>query len=172
MFFQNTERSYLRMLAELILLAIAIFALGSLLVSAQDSRPGARPGVQTFSDEEPLLRDYRGVTLGMAAADARRKLGEPADKGDTQDFYQLSETESVQIFYDAAGKVSAVSVHYFGAGAAPPTPQALFGTDAEPRADGSLYKLVKYARAGYWVSYNRTAGDEPIVTVSMKRDAP
>ena len=44
MFFQNTERRYLRMLAELTLLAAAIFALGSLLARAQGNRPGAGLG--------------------------------------------------------------------------------------------------------------------------------
>ena len=34
---------------------------------------------------------------------------------------------------------------------------------------GSAYKMVEYKRAGCWVSYSRTAGDAPIVTVSMKK---
>jgi hypothetical protein len=175
MFYPNTRRSYLRMLAELILLAIAIFALGSLLGRSQDKGPtqaGTKLGISTTSNDDPLLRDYKGVTLGMTAEEARRKLGEPSDKGDQQDFYNSSETEAAQIFYDAAGKVIAISVHYFGERAVAPNPKAIFGAEAETRADGSVYKLIKYVRAGYWVSYNRTAGDQPIVTVSMKRDAP
>ncbi len=172
MFIATTDRSYLRMLAELILLAIAIFAIGSLLVRAQNDLTTPQSGISTSTTDEPTLRDYRGVSLGMTAAESRRKLGEPADKSDQQDFYTFSETESAQIFYDASLKVMAISAHYVGDGAGTPNPKSVFGVEVQPRADGSVYKLVKYQRAGYWVSYNRTAGDVPIVTVSMRKDIP
>jgi len=31
-----------------------------------------------------------------------------------------------------------------------------------------MYQLKRYPDAGDWVSYNRTAGDKPIVTITMK----
>lgn len=162
------RRYYLRMLAELILLAIAIFALGSLLVHAQTPARGApQIGISDSTDQEPLLREYRGVRLGMSAEEARSKLGAPADKSDRQDFYTVSETESAQIFYDDARRVRAVSAHY-AEGAAAPAPKSIFGVEVERSADGSVYKLVNYRRAGYWVSYSRSAGDRPVVSVSMQ----
>ncbi|HYH87557.1 MAG TPA: hypothetical protein VEX60_19030 [Pyrinomonadaceae bacterium] len=178
MFIMTNGRSYLRMLAELVLLALAIFALGSLLVRAQKNAaktgPDATPnvGISAPVTDEPLLREYRGVRLGMTIEEARIKLGVPADKSDQQDFYIFSETESAQIFYDASRKVLAVSAQYAGDGAGTPNAKSILGTDVQAREDGSVYKIVKYERAGYWVSYSRTAGDIPIVTVSMKRDAP
>jgi hypothetical protein len=174
MFITTTDRSYLRMLALLVLLALAIFALGSLLVRAQTPGSGATTtqiGITTSTTDEPLLREYRGVSLGMVAEEARRKLGEPTDKSDQQDFYIFSETESAQIFYDSSRKVRAVSAHYSGDLGGAPTPKSLFGADVPPRADGSVYKLVRYERAGYWVSYSRTAGDSPVVSVSMQKAA-
>jgi hypothetical protein len=178
MFITTNGRSYLRMLAVLVLLALAVFALGSLLAHAQKnaakSGPAATPraGVSAPATEEPLLREYRGVRLGMTADEARLKLSAPSDKSDQQDFYIFSETESAQIFYDASHKVMAVSAQYAGDGAGTPSAKSILGTDVQPREDGSTYKLVKYERAGCWVSYSRTAGDLPVVTVSMKRDEP
>jgi hypothetical protein len=178
MFVTTNGRNHLRMIAELVLLTLTIFALGSLLAHAQKnaakSGPAATPhaAVSAPAAEEPLLREYRGVRLGMTAEEARLKLGAPADKSDQQDFYIFSETESAQIFYDASHKVMAVSAQYAGDGAGTPSAKSILGTDVEPREDGSTYKLVKYERAGCWVSYSRTAGDLPVVTVSMKRDAP
>lgn len=173
MFIATTDRTYLRMLAELVLLALAIFAFGALLVHAQtpsQSGPAtAQVGINTSTTDEPSLREYKGVKLGMSAEEARRRLGEPADKGDEQDFYNFSDTESAQIFYDPARKVKAVSVQYLGDASGVPTPRSLFGADVAPRADGTVYKLVKYQRAGYWVSYSRAAGDAPLVTVSMQK---
>lgn len=170
MFIATTERSYLRMLAALILFALVIFALGSLLTRAQNDPNIGRLGISATTTDAPFMREYRGVSLGMTAEETRRKLGEPADKSDQQDFYTFTETESAQIFYDAARKVMAISAHYVGDGAGTPSPKSVFGEEAQPRADGSVYKIVKYIRAGYWVSYNRTGGDLPLVTVSLRKD--
>ena len=172
----NTNQpGYFRILAELILLALAVFALGSLLVHAQKNTPKTPPAAQTTANsadaDGPLLREYRGVTLGMTAEEARRKLGEPADKSDTQDFYVFSETESAQIFYDATRRVHAISAHYASDGAAPDA-KTVLGSDVPAKEDGSVYKMVEYKRAGCWVSYSRTSGDAPVVTVSMKKTQP
>ncbi len=169
----TNQRFYLRALAELVLLALVIFALGSLCVRAQKNTSKTAPAAQTNANsadaDGPLLREYRGVTLGMTAEGARRKLGEPADKSDTQDFYTFSETESAQIFYDGSRKVMAISAHYTGVGAGTPDAKTVLGSDVPTNEDGSAYKMVEYKRAGCWVSYSRTAGDAPIVTVSMKK---
>ena len=50
-----------------------------------------------------------------------------------------------------------------------PSPKDVLGTDADKKPDGSLYKLVRYPKAGYWVSYSRTAGDSPTITVTMQK---
>jgi hypothetical protein len=175
MFISTSEPGYLKMLIQLILLAILIFALGALIsVNPQTAKhapaTAQKTGTSLSADDQPLLREYRGVKLGMTTQEVRRKLGEPADKSDEQDFYNFSETETAQVFYDESGKVKAVSAHFAGDSASnAPTPKALFGEDAPPKADGSVFKLVRYSGAGYWVSYSRTAGDHTLVTVSMQK---
>ena len=47
--------------------------------------------------QQQLYREYRGVRLGMTAAEARAKLGEPAMKSDEQDFYVFSANETAQL---------------------------------------------------------------------------
>ena len=117
----------------------------------------------------PAFQEFKGVRIGMSADEARQKLGAPTDKGDTQDFYLVSEKENVQVMYDEAHKVSALALIYMNAGADAPTAKAVLGTDLEAKPDGSLYKMVRYPKAGYWVSYSRTAGDAPIVSVTMQK---
>jgi len=119
-------------------------------------------------DREPLYQSYKGVKIGMTAEEARKALGNPADKGDAQDFYTFSEEESAQVFYDSEKKVYAVSVFYAG-GKAVPTAKAVLGAEADARPDGSLHRVVEYPKAGYWVAYSRTAGDSPLITVTMQK---
>lgn len=116
----------------------------------------------------PVFKDYRGVTIGMAANEVRSKL-DRAKEGDRQDFLVVSERESAQIYYDDQGKVMAISIDYFGDNSKAPTAEAVLGTALEPKSDGSIYQLNRYPDAGYWVSYNRTAGDRPIVTITMQK---
>jgi len=125
------------------------------------------------AEESPIFQEYRGVQIGWLADDVRKKLGNPADKGDEQDFYVFGEKETAQILYDkATHKVTAISVDFMSGASDVITPQQVFGADVETKPDGSKHKLVRYPKAGYWVSYSRTAGDTPIVTITIQKLAP
>jgi hypothetical protein len=119
-------------------------------------------------EEDPVFHEYRGVKIGWVADEVRKKLGDPANKGDEQDFYVFGEKETAQVLYDK-GQVSAISIDFMNGAKEVITPQQVFGADIEAKPDGSKYKLVRYPKAGYWVSYSRTAGDTPIITVTIQR---
>jgi hypothetical protein len=120
-------------------------------------------------DETPVFREYRGVQIGMTTEEARKKLGSPKDKGDEQDFYVFNDKETAQIVYDKMHKVSVLSVDYMSGANEVPAPKAVFGGEVEAKADGSIYKLVRYKKAGYWVSYNRTRGNTPMISITIQR---
>ena len=119
-------------------------------------------------EEDPVFHEYRGVKIGWVADEVRKKLGSPANKGDEQDFYIFGEKETAQVLYDK-GQVTAISVDFMTGAKEVITPQQVFGSDVDAKPDGSKYKLVRYPKAGYWVSYSRTAGDTPIITVTIQR---
>jgi hypothetical protein len=128
------------------------------------NRTGAKP------EEDPVFLEYRGVKIGWLADEVRKKLGDPANKGDEQDFYTFGDKETCQVLYDkATNKVTAISVDFMSGAREVITPQQVFGADFDAKPDGSKYKLVRYPKAGYWVSYSRTAGDTPIITVTIQK---
>lgn len=148
------------------LLFVAVVLVLSAPALAQTTRraPAAAP------DESPMFQEYRGVQIGWLADDVRKKLGNPADKGDEQDFFVFGDKETAQILYDkATHKVTAISVDFMSGASDVITPQQVFGADFETKPDGSKHKLVRYPKAGYWVSYSRTAGDTPIVTITIQK---
>jgi hypothetical protein len=118
--------------------------------------------------EEPPFHEYKGVRLGMTVDEARKKLGSPTDKDDKQDFYSFNDNESCQVYYDDTKKVFAVSITYLG-GNDVPVPKTILGIEADRKDDGSLYKLIRYPKAGYWVSYTRTSGDAPMTILAMQK---
>ena len=117
--------------------------------------------------EQPLYREYRGVRLGMTAAETRAKLGEPAMKSNEQDFYILSQNETTQIAYDAFQKVVTISTDYTG-GVGAPEYKSVVGSGVLQRPDGSLFRMVQYPSEGMWVSYNKSAAMVPVVTITIQ----
>ena len=137
------------------------------------SQPGAlaQEPSQVEAKDDPIFREYKGVRLGMTAAEARQKLGVPQDKSDAQDFYAFSDNETAQLSYDAQHQVAAIAIFFVGADKAPAA-KSVLGADLSAKPDGAMYRLVRYPKAGCWVSYSRTSGDAPLVTVMMQRYKP
>jgi hypothetical protein len=95
------------MIRKFINVAVLTIALGALGVAAsvaaqsqgQKSRtPLANAYKEAAATQQPLYSDYKGVRIGMTAAEARAKLGLPALKEDDQDFYVFSDKETAQLF--------------------------------------------------------------------------
>lgn len=156
--------------ALLVLLVAAVLASPFFVARAQNAgqKPSqAAPPAAQF--EQPHYREYRGVRLGMPASDVRAALGTPKETDGHQEFYAISDTEMAQVFYDAQRNVWAVTVSYLGGNSNAPTPEKIFGGPVEAKPDGSIYKMVKYEQAGYYVAYSRDAGDAPFVSVVMQK---
>lgn len=147
----------------LIYLSVLLLALPA-VCAAQAPAPQANQE----KTEEPPFHDYKGVRIGMTADEARKKLGSPTDKSDKQDYYALNDNESCEVYYDDAKKVYAVKVTYLG-GNAIPEPKKILGIEADSKQDGSLYKMMRFPKVGYWVSYTRTAGDSPMTLVTIQK---
>jgi hypothetical protein len=146
-----------------ILIALALLAAASTTVAT------AQRASDKKAADKPLFIEYKGVRIGMNADEVRQKLGQPTDKDSVQDFFQFSEKESCQVYYDKVRKVIAVSVNYMGDASGAPLPKVVLGTEIEAKADGAMYKMIRYPESGYWVSYNKTGGEDPIVTVTMQK---
>ena len=154
----------------LALLLLAAFALLPTTFAQTTARKPA-PAPADQAKDSPPFHDYKGVRIGMAADEARRLLGTPTDRDDKQEVFAVSEEESCQVYYDAAKKVSAVSITYFSTKSVP-APKSVLGEEPEAKPDGSFSKLIRYPKAGYWVSYTRTSGDSPMIIIAMQKIDP
>ena len=131
--------------------------------------PNALGQKRNEEPEKPLFQEYRGIQLGMAADEVRKKLGNPTDKGDEQDFFMLNDAESAQVFYDKTKKVMAISANFLQGAQNVPTPKVLFGEELAAKPDGSVYKMTRYPKAGCWLSYSKTAGASPLIVVTLQK---
>jgi hypothetical protein len=164
----------IRKLIEAILLIVMLCVLGavtSVAAQAQEKSwsrtPVANASKGPGATQQPLFTEYKGVRIGMAAEEARAKLGQAVLKGDDQDFYVFSAAETAQIEYEAH-KVIGISVDYIG-GVGAPDYRYVIGGNAVVEPDGAIHKLVRYDQARIWVSYNRTPGAVVTVTITLHK---
>ena len=148
-----------------------LFAVVCLLVmftstAAQTTRKGAAAAAE---EESAAFKEYRGVALGMSTDEVRKKLGAPKDKGDEQDFFVFNDTETAQIVYDQTHKVITISADFLNPGDQVPSAKQVFGSDVQAKPDGSIYRLVRFPKLGYWLSFNRTGGTTPLTTVTLQK---
>ena len=163
------------LLVSLIFAAVFIWAAPGALGQVAPQTP-ATPPTQTPAPapdaapaDQPLYAEFKGLKLGATRDEARKRLGTPQQKDETQDFFVFSERERARVYYDNKGAVSAVIVTYIGKSGDVPTPKAILGSEVVPKQDGSMYSLVQYPKAGYWVAYSRTTGDEPLTIITMQK---
>lgn len=149
--------------------AFIVVATSLLLVSSVSGPAQRKAATPAGDDESAIFKEYRGVQLGMTADEVRKKLGSPKEKGDELDLFMFGDNESAQIVYDQTHKVVTISADFLSTDASVPTAKQVFGADAEAKADGSVYKMVRFTKAGYWLSYNRTSGTSPMTSITLQK---
>ena len=154
---------------ELIFLLIGILLLLALarIATGQSETPGARSLKSQAQVQQPLYREFRGVRLGMTAAEVRAKLGEPAMKSDEQDFFVISTNETAQVAYNAAQKVITISTDYAGGVGAPDYRTVVGEGMLLQRPDGTVFKMVMNDTERFWVTYSKSATTPSIVTITI-----
>ena len=158
-------RASRRLFSSRVRFTFVLFAAGVLPVTASVSSSAQR---QRTADE-PLFSEFKGVRIGTPAEEARKKLGSPRDKADDQDFYVINDNQAVQVYYDKAKAVSAISIDFMSGATGVPVAKEVVGSEPDTKADGSAYKMVRYPKLGYWVSYSRTAGSSPTITITIQK---
>jgi hypothetical protein len=119
----------------------------------------------------PVFREYRGIKIGTPQPELQTKLGAPRSSDDTMLTYEFSADESALIKLDKKKRVVSIVIYYSAGLKEKPQYADVFGKDAvEPvRANGSVYNIVRYEKAGYSVAYSRTSGENPTTSITLQK---
>jgi hypothetical protein len=117
--------------------------------------------------QKPVFAGYKGVMIGTTMDDARSKLGPAKEKSDTEDYYVYGDSETVQVLYGQDKTVRVISINYLTKSA--PTAKDVLGIDVQVSPDGGVNKMVKYPKSGFWISYLKTGGDDPMTVVTVQK---
>jgi len=91
----------------------------------------------------------------MDMNEARKEARRAGRQGDAQDFFMFSRRSLVRSSTTRATRCSPSPSPSLGNGSGAPA-EGRARTEIEAKADGSMFKLIRYPVAGYWVSYSKT----------------
>ena len=146
-----------------LLIVLTVFAVGAVL---------GQVGSTAKKNAGPLITDLKGVKIGMTKDEVKEKLGKPSTGDKTGLVYTISKIETAQIGLDSKGNVRTVALIYSDEDANAPKFADIFGPDVpmETKKNGSVYKLVRYPSAGFWIAYSRSIVDKkPLTTITMRK---
>ena len=153
----------------LFILAFSVSVLGQTVSELQEGIKQPAPDKNSLSIHQPIISVYKNVKIGSTADEVRKLLGK-AEIDDKDGFFYEMDSEMLQIRLDENAKVRLIAVTYSSKSPNAPKYSDIFGDDpANAKPDGSVYRLVRYPDAGYWVAYSKTGGGEPIITVTMQK---
>lgn len=135
--------------------------------SPGESRGFAAP-LPTPAGGNPPFSSYKGVSIGMSIDEVRDKLGKTKEPSEAMDYYAPAGDEFIQVYYEAKA-VTALTVTFKGNLDSAPNPKTVFGENAEVKPDGGIFKMVRYPKAGFWISYNKISGDDPVIMIAIKK---
>ena len=152
------------------LVTIVLFAVTAVAQTAGAPTATAQaPLDRTLSGvSQPAMIEYKSIQIGTTADEVRDILGRAEIDDKDGFYYRFSDEEFAQIRLDKNNKVRVIAITYAGENA--PKFTDVFGAEMsiEANPDGSIYKLVRYPEAGYWVAYSLTVGERPTTTVTMQ----
>jgi hypothetical protein len=144
-------------------------------VSDQSAADPAKTSKENLKAEvkapEPLIHDLLGVTIGMTAADIKKKLGKPASADATGMYFQ-KDGPDVQLQLGSDGKAEMIALMYSAGDKGAPELAQVLGPDykPDPPQNGRIYEALRYPAAGYSIRYSRSrVGDGNMTIITMER---
>jgi hypothetical protein len=118
----------------------------------------------------PAMSAFRNVSIGMPADKVKESWGKAKIEDKDGFLFELSDSETAQVRIGPDGKVMTIAVTFAG-GKGAPTLTEVFGEGAaaDSSQNGTVYKMVRYPDAGYWVSYFVGSGENAITTLTIQK---
>lgn len=124
------------------------------------------PAAKTFP--MPAMTEYRKAGIGAVADDLRKAWGKPEVEDKDGYIYEFDK-EMAQVAIDADKKVDTIAVTFRDSKAAPKA-EDVFGPSEkiQRKENGSVFHMVRYPEAGYWVSYLSQGDGKPVILTFKK----
>lgn len=119
------------------------------------------------AQEKKVLREFRGVRIGMKADAVHTALGKPASTADNREEYTFDGDNQITVHYDN-GEVKAIQIFYVDASKAPDWGEVVGDAEIEEMANGAKAARKVVSAEKFWVTMYRNQ-DGSIVRITISR---
>ncbi|MDX2032793.1 MAG: hypothetical protein SF339_19100 [Blastocatellia bacterium] len=121
-------------------------------------------GIHPTADQ--VVREYRGIKLGMKREEVRAALGKPEAVTDTSDDFKLTGEDTMTVHYDGEA-VKAIQIAILDPKNAPPWKEIVGDAEVTEMASGAKSARKTLAEEKFWVAmYQSKDGATTRITIS------
>lgn len=152
------------------ILSFVLMAFGDLAFHAPNAAPIS---IQPLSSdavallqEIKVMREFRGVKLGLKSDAVRAALGKPENTNENREEYKLGDDDTLTVHYDN-GAVRAIQLRFTSGKNVPSWKDVVGETAIQQNENGSKVARVVVTAENFWVSmYQNKEGTVTSITIS------
>jgi hypothetical protein len=138
--------------------------------SAVTQQEGQTEALSPIPKAVKVMREYRGVKLGMKRDEVRDALGKPELSDKVQDSFKIGGDDMLTAHYDN-DSVKVIQLYFLESKRAPNWVDVVGDTEIEERLDGSKFARVEIPEENFWISmFQGKGGDVTTITLSRARN--
>jgi hypothetical protein len=116
--------------------------------------------------EIKVMREYRGIKIGMKRAAVRDALGKPENSDKGQDSFKIGGDDRLTAHYDN-DNVKVIQLYFSESKQAPKWIDVVGDTEVVQRPDGSKVARADVFQENFWISmYQSSSGSLTTITIS------
>lgn len=153
-----------RLLAVLFALVLCPALFAQTPVTAEPQQPQQpQAALQTL----PLMREYRGVKLGMNRDAVKAAVGKPSRAAMDWDEFKLGGGDLMTVRYDDKGAVKTIQLYFTNPAHAPKWTEVVGNAEIQEKSTGSKYARAINKEENFWVTmFQSNTGAVTTVTLS------
>jgi hypothetical protein len=115
----------------------------------------------------PLMREYRGVKLGMNRDAVKAAMGETMRAGMSWDEFKLGGSDLMTVHYDDKDAVKTIQLYFTNPAHAPKWTEVVGDVEIQEKSTGSKYARAVDKAENFWVAmFQSNTGAVTTVTLS------
>lgn len=116
--------------------------------------------------QKKVMREFRGVSLGMKLEDVHTKLGNPESKTEASEDYKIGGDDTMTVYYDG-GAVKTIQLLFAEPKNAPAWTEVIGNAEVKTHDNGSKTARIEVAEEKFWISmYQNKSGTMITITIS------